>query len=711
MKVLLVHNYYQQPGGEDVVYQQERKLLESHGHQVVTYERNNSELLGYSTLQRFLLPKKTIWAGDVYREVLDMVRRERPQIAHAHNTFVQISPSVFAACREGGVPVVQTLHNFRLLCPAATLFRDGKVCEACPESGLWQGVRHACYRDSYTATAATALMLATHRWARTWSHVVTGYIALTEFSRRKFVGAGLPREKIHVKPNFVAPDPGCKEIFGDFAVYVGRLSPEKGPKTLLRAWRQLRVLIPLQIIGDGPLRPELEQMASQFNLPNVVFTGRLSSEEARSRIRHARLLILPSECYENFPMTAVEAFSCGTPVLCSRLGAMQEIVHDQSNGLHFTPGRPEDLAATLEWAWNNPGRIRAMGKAARQHYEQKYTAEANYNALMEIYEHVIGLPTVDGRWLTRPSAIGAQNRRLPTVDCRMLIPRRCSESAMSRLPHFSSTIDNQQPPIRNHQSPIANHQSVFGNSFTVLGVRVDAVQIPEVISRITGWIEHQWTGNYIAVTGMHGVVEAHQNQEFNTILNNASLVVADGMPLVWIGRHYGFKLQRRVYGPELLETFCRATGDRYCHFFYGGPPGVAARLGETLERLFGIRVAGSYSPPFRLLNVDEKRQLAEIVRAAHPDVLWVGLSTPKQETWMAEYRDLLDVPVMIGVGAAFDFLTGRTSQAPRWMREHGLEWFFRLSTEPRRLWRRYLIGGSRFVWNVALEMTRVKKYT
>ncbi len=250
-----------------------------------------------------------------------------------------------------------------------------------------------------------------------------------------------------------------------------------------------------------------------------------------------------------------------------------------------------------------------------------------------------------------------------------------------------------------------------GRSFKVLGVRVDAVQIPEVVANITAWIDQRRTGNYIAVTGMHGIVEAQQNREFKDILNQASLVVADGMPLVWIGRHHGFKLQRRVYGPELFETFCRTTGNRYCHFFYGGAPGVAEKLGEVLKRRFGIRIGGTYSPPFRPLNSEEKGQLLELVGAARPDVLWVGLSTPKQEAWMAEYRHLLPVPVMIGVGAAFDFLSERTNQAPRWMREHGLEWLFRLVTEPKRLWRRYLIGGPKFVWNVALEMSKIKKFT
>lgn len=391
MKVLLVHNYYQQPGGEDTVYEQERKLLESHGHQVVAYQRRNSELLTYSGLERLCLPKQTIWAGDVYRDILDLVRKERPNIAHVHNTFVQISPSVFAACRQGGVPVVQTLHNFRLMCPAATFFRDGGICEDCCQSSLWQGVRHACYRGSFTATATVAFMLAVHRMARTWTNTVTSFIALTEFSKQKFVKAGLPPEKVHVKPNFVAPDPGEKETFGDFAVYVGRLSPEKGLHTLLQAWRQLFAPIPLQIIGDGPMRAELGRTAWQYNLSNVVFAGRLSPEATRASIRKARLLILPSQCYENFPMTVVEAFSCGTPVVCSRLGAMQEIVSDHGNGLHFTAGNARELADTLEWAWNNPQQVRAMGRVARRDYEQKYTAESNYAALMAIYQQVIAL--------------------------------------------------------------------------------------------------------------------------------------------------------------------------------------------------------------------------------------------------------------------------------------------------------------------------------
>ena len=248
-------------------------------------------------------------------------------------------------------------------------------------------------------------------------------------------------------------------------------------------------------------------------------------------------------------------------------------------------------------------------------------------------------------------------------------------------------------------------------SFKVLGVRVDAVQIPEVISRMTQWIDERQLGNYIAVTGMHGVMEAQRSVQFKGILNHASLVVADGMPLVWVGKIRRLAMQRRVYGPELMETFCRVTGDRYAHFFYGGAPGVADDLGEVLKQRFGIRVAGSYSPPFRHLYPREERELLASLRASRPDILWVGLSTPKQETWMAEYWERTGIPVLVGVGAAFDFFTGRSRQAPSWMREHGLEWLFRLATEPKRLWRRYLVYGSQFVWNVALELTGIKRFS
>ena len=246
--------------------------------------------------------------------------------------------------------------------------------------------------------------------------------------------------------------------------------------------------------------------------------------------------------------------------------------------------------------------------------------------------------------------------------------------------------------------------------FRVLGISVDAVQIPDVVELMERWILARSACHLIAVTGMHGIAETQRDSSFKHILNSADLVVADGMPLVWLGRWHGYSMHRRVYGPELMETFCRKTGPLHRHYLYGGQPGVADCLADVLNQRYGVRVVGTYSPPFRPLSEEQNAEVDRRIWAAAPDVVWLGLSTPKQERWMYEHRHRLNVPVMAGVGAAFNFLTGTAKQAPTWMRENGLEWFFRLSHEPRRLWRRYLTNGSGFVWNVFLELLGLKKF-
>lgn len=389
VKVLLVHNSYQQPGGEDIVFEQERRLLESAGHDVVTYRRSNWEIVAYSALRRLALAPRTIWNGDSRQEVLDLLRREKPELVHVHNTFIMISPAIFSACREAGVPVVQTLHNYRFFCPAATFFRSGKVCEECLDHTLWRGIRHACYHGSRTQTAIVALMLAVHQRRETWSRGVDGFICLSEFARSKFMEGGLPAEKMFVKPNFVHPDPGARSGDGDYALFVGRLSPEKRVSTLLAAWSRLPKPIPLLVVGGGPEREELEAQTEELNLSSVRFQGQLSRPQTLAAVNGARFLVFSSEWYENFPVTIAEAYACSTAVICSRLGAMQEIVDDGRTGLHFNPGDPDDLARKVDWAWDHPDEIREMGRQARREYETKYTAEKNYPMLMEIYQRTI----------------------------------------------------------------------------------------------------------------------------------------------------------------------------------------------------------------------------------------------------------------------------------------------------------------------------------
>ncbi|MCA1567947.1 MAG: glycosyltransferase [Acidobacteria bacterium] len=387
MKILLAHNRYKQPGGEDQVFAAEAALLEAGGQHVVRYTVHNDQVEGMSAPA---LAGATLWNRAIYRELRAMFRRERPDVVHFHNTFPLVSPAAYHAARAEAVPVVQTLHNYRLLCPNAMLMREGRVCEDCLGRAVsWAGAARACYRESRAASGVTTLMLATHRALGTWREAVDVYVALTEFARRKFVEGHLPADKIVVKPNFVEAGIRPSEGPGDYALFVGRLSPEKGVGVLLGAWRNLPH-IPLKILGDGPLIEEARAAAREGDLaPRVEVLGRRERSEVLDLMRRARVVVFPSQWYEGFPLTIAEAFACGVPVIASRLGAMEEIVADGRTGLHFTPGDAADLATKIAWAWAHEREMEVMGREARREYEKKYTAERNYRMLTEIYRRAI----------------------------------------------------------------------------------------------------------------------------------------------------------------------------------------------------------------------------------------------------------------------------------------------------------------------------------
>jgi glycosyltransferase involved in cell wall biosynthesis len=389
MKILLVHNQYQQQGGEDVVVEQEAALLRGAGHKVVEYFRSNNELAEMTVAQKLLLPSRVVWARDSVERLRNVIRREQPDVAHFHNTFLLISPAAYYACSEMGVPVVQTLHNYRLLCSRATLFRDGHICEDCVgKTPPWPGVVHACYHDSRLETAAVAAMLTAHRSLKTWQNEVNIYIALTEFAKAKFVEGGLPAEKLVVKPNFVHPDPGSGETDAGYALFVGRLSPEKGLGTLLRAWQTLQD-VPLKVTGDGPLMAEVRDFASVHELTSVEILGRRPHDEVIRLMQQASFLVFPSVWYEGFPVTIAEAFACAKPVIASRLGAMAEIMDENRTGLLFDPGDCDSLAAKVRWAFEHSDARRQMGNNARAEFEAKYNVRRNYEMLMNIYERAI----------------------------------------------------------------------------------------------------------------------------------------------------------------------------------------------------------------------------------------------------------------------------------------------------------------------------------
>lgn len=389
MKIALVHNTYLVQGGEDVVFWQERRLLQEAGHEVLEYQRFNQEMEQYSLARRLTIIGRTVWASDSYREFTELLQQNRPDIVHVHNTFPLVSPSILWACKKEGVPVVHTLHNYRLLCPGANFIRDGKPCEDCTKGSIWQSVAHGCYRDSRPQTAAVALMLSVHRAKKTWTEAVDHYIVLTEFARSRFVNAGFPPEKFSIKPNFVDPDPGQRTGEPSYALFVGRVSEEKGAPTLLKAWRQLPKHCSLRIVGDGPFSEAMESEVRAHGLSNISFTGRLPRERVIEEMKGARFVVFPSQLYENMPLTIIEAFACGVPVLASKLGAMQEIVSQDRTGMFFQAGNADDLARVARQAWEQPKYMRQLGDNARAEYEAKYTAAANYRQLMEIYHQVI----------------------------------------------------------------------------------------------------------------------------------------------------------------------------------------------------------------------------------------------------------------------------------------------------------------------------------
>lgn len=388
MKVAQIHNFYQQPGGEDSVFKAENILLCSKKNVVVNFTDHNDRIKEKTKISVF---KDTVWSKETEQKFVAFLNNEKPELVHCHNTFPLISPSIYYTCQKYDIPVIQTLHNFRLSCTNALFFRNGQTCEKCLGLAVpFYGVVHGCYRDSRIQSGVVALWSSLHKLIGTWQTKVDMYIALSEFSKEKFLKAGLPPEKIVVKPNFLSKDPGFKETIGDFAMYLGRLSQEKGVDILLKAWNSIDK--PLKIVGDGPLAINKKQVN-----PYVEFTGRVENTTAIEMLKQARYFILPSTCYENFPMSIVEAFACGTPAIVSGHGAMAEIVQDGYTGLHFIPGDADDLAAKIRWANEQPEKMAQMGRNARKEYEAKYTAERNYEMLMGIYERVIERKKLKGK--------------------------------------------------------------------------------------------------------------------------------------------------------------------------------------------------------------------------------------------------------------------------------------------------------------------------
>jgi len=378
IRVLMVHNAYQQTGGEDSVVANEISLLKKHGHDVEVYFRHNDEIVNQSKLS---LLTQTMWSKKTYTESLDLLKKIKPDIIHVHNTFPLVSPSLYWAAQKLNVPLVQTLHNFRLLCPQAMFLREGRICEKCIGKSSWRSIVHKCYRSSVTQSAALSGMLIFHHKIGTYKNKISRYIALNKFCRDKFIQGGLPAEKILVKPNFVT-EFGINHFERSGFLFVGRLSYEKGVKILAKAFNN-NLHGNLRIAGTGP---EHNAIA---DINGIELLGGLQAPSVRLEMQKSVALILPSIWYENMPMTLVEAYANGLPVIASRIGALADLVEDGKTGLLFNAGDAADLAEKMAWAYKNPDAMAQMGRNARAKYLAEYTEDINYQILMNIYDEAI----------------------------------------------------------------------------------------------------------------------------------------------------------------------------------------------------------------------------------------------------------------------------------------------------------------------------------
>lgn len=388
MKILQLHNRYQIRGGEEGVLQAEKALLEEHGDRVIQLEVSNDDIV--SPIDKALTAFRAVYSRRSRKQVTQLLDEHQPDVVHVHNFFPLLSPAIYDACRDRQAPVVQTLHNYRLACPKAMFFRDNQVCERCLEQrSPWSAVKYGCYRESKAQSAVVATMLTVHNWRQTWQQRVDAFITLTEFQKAKLVQAGLPADRVYVKPNFLAlpTQLDVTEPIAPFVLFVGRLSEEKGIGVAIAAYQADPHLPQLKIVGDGPQRQALEQQVLALGLGHKIeFLGFQAKPQVLTLMQQAQALIFPSIWYEGFPLTIVEAFGCGLPPIVSCLGSMAEIVQDGENGLHFQPQQPADLAQKIRQISQDQNLRDRLGQQARQTHQLLYTPEKNYQQLMAIYQ-------------------------------------------------------------------------------------------------------------------------------------------------------------------------------------------------------------------------------------------------------------------------------------------------------------------------------------
>jgi exopolysaccharide biosynthesis WecB/TagA/CpsF family protein len=672
MKILLVHNYYgsSAPSGENTVYAAERELLRQHGHTVIEFTRHSDGIINRGIVGKIQGASATPWNPFSKRALRFVLEKEQPEIMHVHNTFPLLSPSIFHATQGLKTATVLTLHNYRTFCAAGIPMHDGHSCTECLDAqSVSPAIKYGCYRKNRVATLPLATMIALHRRVKTWEGHVDAFVALSDFQRDKMAKAGLPKANIHIKPPFYPnpPSPLAWEERESKVIFIGRLGSEKGIHILLDAWRLWGNAAPqLEIIGDGPERVRLQESVKGNGIEDKIsFLGQLPFLEVQKRLRQAQLLVLPSLCFEGFPMAIIEAFSLGVPVAASNIGPLPDIVKGSENGILFKAGDAPSLCHTMKEIWDCSDRLCSLGQGARQEFENKYTADTNYKTLMKVYDAAI-------------------------------------ENKQSR--------EEQVPFPRK----IIAKEGYRHDSENILGYPVSTLSRNGCIATVIGWIENGAKSRYFVCANPHSLEVAETDHEFSRAIKNADLVVPDGVGLIIASRILGKSIHERVTGSDIFWGVNSELDNRkgYSVFFLGSTQDNLEKVRYKMGFDFpNIRVVGTFSPPFKgEFSHEDNLMMIETINHAKPDVLWVGMTAPKQEKWIYENRQRLDVKLLGPIGAVFDFYTGNVKRSAPIYQKTGLEWLPRFLREPRRMWRRNLVSNPRFLLRIIGQRFNNQKY-
>ena len=659
MKILLVHNFYgsSAPSGENTVYAAERELLRQHGHTVIEFTRHSDEIINRGIFGSIQGALATPWNPFSKRALQAVLEKEKPDVMHVHNTFPLLSPSIFYATKGFRTATVLTLHNYRTLCAAGIPMHDDVPCTECLDTqSVSPALKYGCYRENRLATLPLAMMIALHRRVKTWEKHVDAFVVLSDFQRDKMVKAGLPATNVHIKPPFYVnpPSPLSWEERESKVIFIGRLGTEKGIHILLDAWKHWGSQAPqVEIVGDGPERVSLQKSVKGNGIEDKIsFLGQVPFLEVQKRLRLARLLVLPSLCFEGFPMTLIEAFSLEVPVAASDIGPLPNIVKNGESGILYQPGDALSLYHAIKEIWDRSDRLSLLGQGARREFDKKYTADANYEMLMKIY------------------GAAAESKR--------------SREGQAR---FSGKI--------------VMREEYQHRSESILGYPVSNLSRNECIATITGWIENGAKGKYFVCANPHSIEVAETDHEFDRAIKNADLIVPDGIGIVVASGILGGAIHKRVTGSDMFQGVNSELNKKKGHsvFFLGSTQDNLEKMRRKVESDFpNIRVVGTFSPPFKEeFNHEENLMMIETINRVKPDVVWVGMTAPKQEKWIYENREKLDVKLLGPIGAVFDFYTGNVKRPPKIFQEWGLEWFPRFLRDPRRLWKRNLISNPKFI--------------